>query len=82
MYISRQCRKWRVGSTWANLINQSWYLLATEDKMIPLPAQRFMSERAGATVTEVAASHSVCVSQPAAVAALIKQAASTVAARQ
>ncbi|HYR14693.1 MAG TPA: hypothetical protein VEQ67_10805 [Mycobacterium sp.] len=50
--------------------------------MIPLPAQRFMSERAGATVTEVAASHSVCVSQPAAVAALIKQAASTVAARQ
>jgi pimeloyl-ACP methyl ester carboxylesterase len=60
----------------------SWYLLTTEDKMIPPPAQRFMSERAGATTTEVAASHSVYVSQPAAVAALIKQAASGVAGRQ
>jgi pimeloyl-ACP methyl ester carboxylesterase len=52
-----------------------WYLLTTEDKMIPPPAQRAMSERAGATVTEVAASHSVYVSQPAAVANLIEQAA-------
>ena len=60
----------------------SWYLLTTEDKMIPPPAQRFMSERAGATTTEVAASHSVYVSQPAAVAALIKQAASALAGRQ
>jgi len=60
----------------------SWYLLTTEDKMIPPPAQRVMSGRAGATVTEAAASHSVYVSQPAAVAALIKQAASAVAARQ
>jgi len=41
-----------------------------------------MSGRAGATTVEVAASHSVYVSQPAAVAALIKQAASAVAARQ
>ena len=60
----------------------SWYLVATEDRMIPPPAQRVMSERAGATVTETAASHSVYVSQPAAVAAVIKQAASAVAARQ
>jgi pimeloyl-ACP methyl ester carboxylesterase len=60
----------------------SWYLLTTEDRMIPPPAQRFMSERAGATVTEVDASHSVYVAQPAAVAALIKQAASAVAAPQ
>ena len=37
----------------------SWYLLATEDRMIPPLAQRFMSERAGATVTEAAGSHSV-----------------------
>jgi Alpha/beta hydrolase family len=59
----------------------SWYLLTTEDKMIPPPAQRDMSGRAGATVTEAAASHSVYVSQPAAVAAIIKQAASGVAAR-
>jgi pimeloyl-ACP methyl ester carboxylesterase len=60
----------------------SWYLLTTEDKMIPPPAQRTMSARAGATVTEVASSHSVYVSHPAAVVALIKQAASAAAARQ
>ena len=53
----------------------SWYLLTTQDRMIPPPAQREMSQRAGATVTEVAASHSVYVSQPAAVASLIEQAA-------
>jgi pimeloyl-ACP methyl ester carboxylesterase len=53
----------------------SWYLLTTEDRMIPPPAQRAMSERAGAAVTEVAASHSVYLSQPAAVASLIEQAA-------
>ncbi|HSR86597.1 MAG TPA: alpha/beta hydrolase [Streptosporangiaceae bacterium] len=53
----------------------TWYLITTEDKMIPPPAQRAMSERAGAAVTEVAASHSVYVSQPAAVANLIEQAA-------
>lgn len=53
----------------------AWYLITTEDKMIPPPAQRAMSERAGATVTEVTASHSVYVSQPTAVANLIKQAA-------
>jgi pimeloyl-ACP methyl ester carboxylesterase len=60
----------------------SWYLLTTEDKMIPPAAQRSMSGRAGAKVTEAAASHSVYVSQPAAVTDLIKQAASTVAAQQ
>jgi pimeloyl-ACP methyl ester carboxylesterase len=53
----------------------SWYLLTTEDRMIPPPAQRFMSQRAGSTVVEVAASHAIYVSQPNAVAALIKQAA-------
>jgi len=53
----------------------SWYLLATDDRMIPPPAQRFMSERAGSTVVEVAGSHAIYVSQPNAVAALIKQAA-------
>src|ERR1700729_665605 len=60
----------------------SWYLVTTEDRMIPPAAQRTMSQRAGATVVEVAASHSVYVSQPAAVADLIKQAASSVAAQQ
>ncbi len=37
----------------------SWYLLVTEDKMIPPPGQRFMSQRAGATVDEVADSHAI-----------------------
>jgi pimeloyl-ACP methyl ester carboxylesterase len=53
----------------------SWYLVTTEDRMIPPPAQRAMSQRAGSKVTEVAASHSVFLSQPAAVADLIEQAA-------
>ena len=43
--------------------------------MIPPPAQRQMSARAGSTVVEVAGSHSIYVSQPAAVAELIKTAA-------
>ncbi len=53
----------------------SWYLVATEDKMIPPVAQRSMSKRAGATVTEVKGSHAIYVSQPDAVVALIEQAA-------
>jgi pimeloyl-ACP methyl ester carboxylesterase len=53
----------------------SWYLVATEDRMIPPPAQRLMSSRAGATVVEVAGSHAIYVSQPAAVANLIATAA-------
>ncbi|MCW2807883.1 MAG: Pimeloyl-ACP methyl ester carboxylesterase [Marmoricola sp.] len=52
----------------------SWYLVASDDQMIPPPAQRAMSERAGSTVTEVRGSHSVYVSQPTAVAELIKRA--------
>jgi hypothetical protein len=59
----------------------SWCLLTTEDRMIPPPAQRAMSQQAGSTVTEVADSRSVCVSQPAAMAALIEQAASAVTIR-
>src|SRR5260221_11391614 len=53
----------------------SWDLLVTEDKMIPPPAQRFMSQRAGATVDEVAGSHAIYVSRPDAVTAIIKKAA-------
>jgi hypothetical protein len=41
----------------------SWYLVATDDKMIPPPAQRFMSKRASSTVVEVAGSHTIYVSQ-------------------
>jgi pimeloyl-ACP methyl ester carboxylesterase len=53
----------------------SWYMITTKDRMIPPPAQHAMSERAGSTVSEVPASHFVYVSQPAAVADLIEQAA-------
>jgi pimeloyl-ACP methyl ester carboxylesterase len=52
----------------------SWYLVATDDRMIPPAAQRLMSRRAGSTVVELAGSHAIYVSQPDAVAALIKQA--------
>ncbi|QIN83296.1 alpha/beta fold hydrolase [Rubrobacter tropicus] len=61
---------------WQN--KPSWYLVATEDRMIPPQAQRSMSARAGSTVEEVAGSHSIYLSQPAAVAALIEKAASQV----
>jgi len=53
----------------------SWYMVTTDDKMIPPAAQRFMSKRAGSTVVEVAGSHAIYVSQPMAVAALIAKAA-------
>ncbi|MGW0832684.1 alpha/beta fold hydrolase [Streptomyces prunicolor] len=53
----------------------SWYLVAADDRMIPPPAQRAMAERATATTVESPGSHAVYVSQPAAVADLIKKAA-------
>ncbi len=56
----------------------SWYLVATDDKMIPPPAQQFMSKRAGSTVVEVKGSHAVYVSKPEEVAALIRKAAAGV----
>jgi len=72
---------WGVGaaggeiSTPAWKTKPSWYLVATDDKMIPPPVQRDMAKRAGATVVEAKGSHAVYVSQPAAVAALIEKAA-------
>jgi pimeloyl-ACP methyl ester carboxylesterase len=63
-------------AAWAN--KPSRYLITTEDRMIPPTAQREMSKRTGSTVVEVEASHSVYVSQPAAVAELIEKAASEV----
>jgi pimeloyl-ACP methyl ester carboxylesterase len=59
----------------------SWYLVATEDKMIPPPAQRAMSGRARATVIEAAGSHAIYVSQPKVVAAFIARAAKDLAAK-
>jgi len=57
----------------------SWYMVTTEDKMIPPDAQRAMSKRAGSTVVEVKGSHAVYVSQPGKVASLIEQAAKSLA---
>jgi pimeloyl-ACP methyl ester carboxylesterase len=59
----------------------SWYLVATDDRMIPPPAQRTMSQRAGSTVVEAPGSHSIYVSQPQATAELIKRAAQGALAR-
>ena len=56
----------------------SWYLLSTEDRMIPPAAQRLMAQRAGATMVEEKGSHAIYVSRPQAVAALIAQAAAGV----
>ena len=64
---------------WKN--KPSWYLVATDDRMIPPPAQRAMSQRAGSTVVETPGSHAIYISQPEAVAGLIKQAAAAVAPR-
>jgi len=58
----------------------SWYLVATEDKMIPPPAQRQMAARAGAIVAEAAGSHAIYVSKPQVVAALIAKAAKSLSA--
>jgi pimeloyl-ACP methyl ester carboxylesterase len=55
----------------------SYYLVASNDKMIPPPAQRKMAERMKAQVTEVAGSHSVYVSKPHEVAEIIEKAAAS-----
>lgn len=61
---------------WRN--KPSYYLVATEDLMIPVVAQRSMADRAGSTVTEVAGSHAIYISKPRQVAALIRRAAQEV----
>ncbi|MDH7785464.1 pimeloyl-ACP methyl ester carboxylesterase [Ochrobactrum sp. 19YEA23] len=65
-------------------IKPSWYLVATEDKMIPPAAQRSMAKRAGATIAEAKGSHAIYVSQPKIVAEFIERAAKNLktAARQ
>lgn len=76
---------WGVGALTGSIteaswkVKPSWYLVARDDRMIPPPAQRQMSQRAGATVTEVPGSHAVYVSRPEAVAAVIQQAAQAIA---
>jgi pimeloyl-ACP methyl ester carboxylesterase len=67
-------------STPAWMSKPSWYLVSTEDRMIPPDAQRMMAKRAGATVSEAkGASHSVFISQPEAVAKAIEAAAKSAA---
>ena len=56
----------------------SWYLVATEDHMIPVDAQRMMAKRAGATTVDEAGSHAIYVSKPAGVAKIIEDAANGV----
>lgn len=53
----------------------SWYLVVTDDRMIPVGAQRSMAKRANASVTEVGGSHAIYVSNPKAVATIIEAAA-------
>lgn len=60
-------------ASWRN--KPSWYLVATDDRMIPPPAQQFMAKRAGATVVESKGSHAIYVSKPEVVASIIKTAA-------
>jgi pimeloyl-ACP methyl ester carboxylesterase len=62
------------GAAWKT--KPSFYLVATEDGMIPPPAQRMMAQRAGATVREAAGSHAIYVSKPQPVADIIEAAAS------
>lgn len=53
----------------------SYYLLTTEDRMIPPEGQRAMANHAGMRITEVAGSHAVFVSRPDVVASLVEEAA-------
>lgn len=61
------------GAAWKT--KPTWYLISTEDRMIPPDAQRGMARRAGSTVVEIKGSHAIYVSQPQAVAATIAKAA-------
>jgi pimeloyl-ACP methyl ester carboxylesterase len=58
----------------------SWYLLGTEDRAIPPATQRYMAERATASIVDIAASHASMVSQPDAVTELIRTAVESTAA--
>ena len=82
---------WGVDAAGGKVTTAAWkskpshYLVATDDHMIPPPAQRQMAQRAGATVAETPGSHAVYVSNPKKVAEVIEQAASsavTMTARQ
>jgi len=56
----------------------SWYLVSTQDHAIPPATQRFMAQRAHASVSEVKTSHVAMMSQPEATTRLILQAARSI----
>ena len=58
----------------------SWYLVASDDRILPPATQRSMSKRAGSIAVEAAGSHAIHVSQPLVVAALIDRAAAEITA--
>jgi pimeloyl-ACP methyl ester carboxylesterase len=59
-------------AAWKSL--PSWYVVATGDEAIPPEGERHMANRMGAKTIEVDASHSIALSQPTAVAELIRSA--------
>jgi pimeloyl-ACP methyl ester carboxylesterase len=63
-------------AAWKSL--PSWAVIATADNAIPPDAERHMAARAGAQTIEVDASHSIALSQPTAVADLIRTAVAAV----
>ena len=56
----------------------TWYLVVTDDRMIPPAAQRAMAQRMGATTSEVPGSHAIYVSRPAVVGQVVLDAVQTV----
>ena len=63
-------------TAWSSI--PSWAVVGTEDRVIPAATQRSMAERAGATISEVEASHVSMVSHPEATIDAILAAASTI----
>jgi pimeloyl-ACP methyl ester carboxylesterase len=60
-------------AAWHN--KPTWYIVSTQDRMIPPDAERFMAKRANAKITEIKASHVAFISHPEEVAAVIEAAA-------
>ena len=56
----------------------SWYIVSTEDRMIPPDAERMMAKRASSKVSEIKSSHVSFISHPKEIAAVIETAANSV----
>ena len=59
----------------------SWYVIASQDRMIAPKQEQTMAETIGAKLTSVPASHAVLLSHPTEVAEVIDEAARTIEAR-